>query len=88
MQRRSFDVLFGLLKNYGSLFSEEKWKQVFTGVIKQLFDEMQFIFQTKRYHNEDAYIMVKNHSSMVFKELVDIVIINFPVVRVCLKDFL
>ncbi|EAS07412.2 guanine nucleotide exchange factor (macronuclear) [Tetrahymena thermophila SB210] len=47
IQEKSMESLFNILTEYGYTFSIEFWKMIFQGVLRPLFDEIQFTFQTK-----------------------------------------
>ncbi|EGR32636.1 sec7 domain protein [Ichthyophthirius multifiliis] len=54
VQVKSMDCLFSILSLYGHMFSIEFWKIIFQGVLRPLFDEIQFTFQqmiTKNLHS-------------------------------------
>ena len=52
IQEKSMDLLFSLLSEYGYAFSMEFWFMIFQGVLRPLFDEIQFTFQLKSHSKE------------------------------------
>lgn len=44
IQAKAIDMLFELLKQYGSNFTPEFWKLIIKGVLRPFFDEIQYSF--------------------------------------------
>ncbi len=45
IQEKSCEVIFTILKENGSQFDKDLWRIIFRAVIKNLFDEIQYLFQ-------------------------------------------
>jgi len=70
---QSIVTLFDILSQYGDAFSHDFWQMILSGVIKPLFDEIQFSFQSKKFSSKDKDLMVyKESCQQAFNRIIDI----------------
>ncbi len=78
-------ILFEILKVYGKDFSKDFWQVILRGVIKPLFDDIQFYFQSKR----DNEIVAYNDSCRdTFSKMIEIYDIYYEKLSTFTEDLL
>ncbi|CAD8168508.1 unnamed protein product [Paramecium pentaurelia] len=87
VQQQSVNTLFELLKIHGAQQCNEFWKMILRGVIRPLFDEIQFskIQFTKQYQTKQQVIST---CKMTFDLFTDLVVLYIQQMQPCLNDLI
>ncbi len=85
---QSIVTLFELLRTYGEGFSEERWRDIMTKVIKPLFDEIKLNFQNKKGLRDDDWLVYNEASREAFMRMTDIYNLYFSKMQNLLNLFL
>ncbi|EAR83565.3 Sec7 domain protein (macronuclear) [Tetrahymena thermophila SB210] len=85
---KSVTYLFDSIKQYSYTFNQEFWNLIFKGVLRPLFDDMQFTFQKNKSGQTDIIKATKNACQKAFTELVNIFVQQFDTLHPCLTDFI
>jgi len=85
IRREGTTILFEILKSYGKEFSQDFWQVVLSGVIKPLFDEIQFYFQSK---NEEELLSYNDSCREIFSNMIDVYYIYYDKLGSFTEDFL
>lgn len=72
VQKASVNTLFQLLKQHGNKQSAEFWKIILRGVIRPLFDEMQFSKAAKSKNKQNDQTL--QTCKMTFDQFTDLVV--------------
>jgi len=85
IRREGTTILFEILKSYGKEFSQDFWQVVLSGVIKPLFDEIQYYFQSK---NEEELLSYNDSCREIFSNMIDVYYIYYDKLSCFTEDFL
>ena len=85
IRREGTTILFEILKSYGKEFSQDFWQVILSGVIKPLFDEIQFYFQSK---NEEELLSYNDSCREIFSNMIDVYYIYYDKLGSFTEDFL
>ncbi|EGR34763.1 sec7 domain protein [Ichthyophthirius multifiliis] len=70
IQAKGMDSLFNILSLYGHVFTIEFWRMIFQGVLRPLFDEMQFTFQQMIFKKQSKeLIWLKNSINKAYTDI-------------------
>ena len=67
---KSVGYLFDSIRQYSYTFNFEFWNLIFKGVLRPLFDDMQFAFQRSEFISQEVYKASKNASVKAFSDFV------------------
>lgn len=81
----ALQTLYTILKENGGVFTHDFWQIIISGVIKLLFDEVQFAFQGKKHSNKDqTFEFLKQNCKQAYSKMIDI----YKTYYAKLKDFM
>lgn len=85
----SLQTLYTILKENGSVFTHDFWQMIISGVIKLLFDELQFSFQSKKYSSKDqSYEFLKQNCKQAYSKMIDIYKLHHSKLKDFMPEFL
>ena len=85
IRREGTTILFEILKSYGGEFTMDFWQVILSGVIKPLFDEIQFYFQSR---NEEELLSYNDSCREIFSNMIDVYYIYYDKLSCFTEDFL
>ena len=80
------DTLFAILKDHGKNFTSDFWHMIFRGVLRPLFDEIHFTFQSKPLNPQ--LTTIKNSCHNAFNNLSEIFNIFFNQLQNLLNEII
>lgn len=69
----SLQTLYTVLKENGGVFTHDFWQMIMSSVIKLLFDEIQFSFQSRKYGSKDqSFEFFKQNCKLAYTRVIDL----------------
>lgn len=82
-------ILYSILKENGGVFTQEFWQMIMRSVIKMLFDEIQFSFQSRKHGVKDqSFEFFRQNCKLAYTRMIDVFKTHYSKLKDFTPDFL